>query len=255
MKPTTKINKIAEAIKSVFEAIGYFAYFRPDHNSVWIYEKDTPQGLEFIGAATPVINDMKISYRYNDDEFTNILMMINAMNQDNSKLFFPAYTQDPMMHPLARTKKKIDWYMCKVLGFSRPGWEEYPICCDEEVYVLRNIYNEIVSKIYIHYNESYDDQTADITGSVYRVINKSYAIIIYDFKNIDECIACINGLIEPEYVTDIVSKLQVTENMTDDRNYNGTALVVDKYFNVHKKNIKNATKKLLQEALARMEAE
>lgn len=251
------ISKITENLNNIFNAIGYYVRFNSKAKSICIYERETDRGMDFIGEALPHIGeDMNVGvFDYNGDRYTNILHLIKAMEEENKKLPFPSYTYDPMFHNLARFETKIDWYMRKVLGFSSPSYFEYPGAGDDRIYVLRNAYGEIISRISIHYKEDRDTENIDISGYIYKSFRTSFSIISTDFKNLDECIAGINGMLEPEYLLDIVSKLGVINNMTTERNYSSEFSSIDDNFRIHKGNIKELTKKLLKDALARIEKE
>lgn len=177
------------------------------------------------------------------------------MKEDNEKLPFPSNSYCPMMRTRARFSEKIDWYMRKVLHFSKPNfWKEHKYYVNGgDSFILRNIYDEIKTNIIIFYNEKFDTNVEEdkISGRVVHVIGEGFSWIETPFVGIEACIAAINGMIEPELLVDIVSDFEVVDSMTGSRNYTGN-LMQSNGITAKAKSIKERTKQLLQDALAKL---
>lgn len=249
MKDETRKRKINDNLLEVFSHRDMFVIYREgiDEKPIAdLYIKNKDIGAHFIGSVSPQLKRLKpVGYYFNGKLYEKIDVLLADIEKYNKKLPFPIWTDDPLYNKLAKHQRKVGWYLQNVLGFEYDynGFQS-------DVYEKKGPDDESLSRIHIIYNEKWDTIAENISGKVIRYFHDGFAWKESSFEGIDECIASINGMIEPNFLVGIVDRIDTINGMTNARNYEGK--ITKETGEVE--NLKVATKKLLEDALTRLNA-
>jgi hypothetical protein len=164
-----------------------------------VHEQGT--GLKFIFGLFTVGDDRVV---FNNDIYSTEKELLEAVKAYNDDLMFPPHTYDPSMPGTTRTELQINWYLRQVLGYELSKY-------DADLYVKRNLYGQVQSKISYKVDEApFPNNGTSGTISMYVSDTNFYHS---KFENAEEAVKSVNALAYPGTVGVLTDSMKMLETM------------------------------------------
>ena len=262
MKPTTLNDKRHEAIKMIAKNMGFITFYFSERNELEINYKSEDNkkngGITYLGAVNPIFDatnkTIPIAYEFQGKRYTILLDAINAIHAYNETLTFPPYCYQNSMRKMFRVQGMIIWYMENVVGFQYKTTFHYGSDIWGLIFVRKDIFDSERYKLNITFSHSWDyDGENPCVGRIGYDIS-DYHWIQSDFSDINDFKQKISGFVEPMFLIENIKNCDFFLKTSEvNKNYNVTEMAIDSSLNVHARQMRNATKEVLQNALRHIE--
>lgn len=243
-------NSIINSLNDTFKPLGYFVLKRraSGKKSEWydLYDDSSERGFEYFGSLKIIktVNQKKVFKTSvpKSKSMESANEVIQIIRDYNSTRLLPADFYSPARNQEYNIESAFAWYLEK-LGFKRSN----KFLMSDNTFVLTNLYGEYVCNLTLCI-----DDAETCKGSVVRSL-PSFKWIESSFESLEQMIGSVNSLLEPEMLISCVNNFNVAKSLTKDRSDNISANEIS-LTGLQQKNIKNALKEALSNAIASLDA-
>lgn len=172
-----------------------------EHNGeVWVYMTPTGGGLEY--KFTVEIGSRKKSVEFNGNNYDNAESLLKAVDAWANGLMFPTNCYDPSYNKRYCTELKVHHVLNHIYGYEYNA-ESFSM----NSFVRRNSFGEVVSTLYLKYNE-------DGSGQICKTYSRNTTSFTeVPFKDGEEAASIINSLLLIEASANMDDFITIVKNI------------------------------------------